>query len=93
MRAQERFCTVSAFLSYLAAAVSLPARQLFVITRFPAAANYIELTTSLCYSLIDPLFVSLLLFLYYIIFFFLALFTPFCATAETLVYEKMIVVE
>lgn len=62
--------------------------KLFVMARFPAAANYIKLTTSLCYSLIEPFFllfifgvpyfVSLLVYSFFF-FFFLALFAPFCA--------------
>lgn len=82
----KRFCTASAFLTYQAAVFSLPGRQQFVMTRFPAAANYIKLTTSLCYSLIEP-FLLLFIFgapcflslLVYSFFFFLALFAPFCA--------------
>lgn len=75
---------------------SLPGRQLFVMTRFPAAANYIKLTTSLCYSLIEP-FLLLFIFgapcflslLVYSFFFQLSL--HHFVQAEMLVYEKMIV--
>lgn len=81
----KRFCTASAFLTYQAAVFSLPGRQLFVMTRFPAAANYIKLTTSLCYSLIEP-FLLLFIFgvpcflslLVYSFFFFSSLCTILC---------------
>lgn len=85
MRAQERFCTASAFLTYQAAVFSLPGRQLLVMWHdsllLQTTSNWRQACVIVWLILCSSLHIWSPLFCFFtsVFFFFLALFAPFCA--------------